>query len=90
MKRPKIDPGNMITENKSVLGFNLIWMWDQVELMRGMLDDMFHPDNSWNVPVVGKIFNFENALDALQYLQTGTSIGKVLLEIEPKNEENKN
>ena len=29
LTRPKLDPLEMISENKAVIGFNLIWLWDQ-------------------------------------------------------------
>jgi alcohol dehydrogenase len=79
--RTKLDPMQMVTENKSVLGFNLIWMWDQLELMNAMLEDMFESQNEWFTPLVGHKFPFSEALDALHLLQSGTTLGKVILEI---------
>lgn len=79
--RAKLDPMQMVTENKSVLGFNLIWMWDQVELMNAMLEDMLEPQNQWFSPEVGHKFPFDDALNALRELQSGTTHGKVILEV---------
>jgi len=81
LRRPTIDPGNMITDNKAILGFNLIWMWDQTELMQAMLEDMFHPNLNWNKPVIGERFEFEHAQEALNYFQSGSSIGKIVLDV---------
>lgn len=60
LRRPRCDVLEMISQNKGVFGFNLIWcdcvwrqrgvallfesvrrMWDKMQLMREMLDDMF-------------------------------------------------
>ena len=32
--RPRIDPQKMIEQNKGILGFNLIWLYEQKELMK--------------------------------------------------------
>ena len=35
-----MDPLNIIAENRSVMGFNLIWMWDRKEMMSTLLGSM--------------------------------------------------
>lgn len=78
-RRPKLDPVSMISDNKSVMGFNLIWLWDQAEGMRRLYDELseLHPPP----PLIGRTFPFEDAPAALRYLQSGSSVGKVILEI---------
>jgi alcohol dehydrogenase len=79
LRRPRIDPLAMISHNKSVMGFNLIWLWDQAERLTAAYDvlarDLASP------PLVGRRFPFAQAPAALRYLQSGQSVGKVVLEI---------
>lgn len=75
--RPKIDPLELVTANKSVMGFNLIWMYDKEE----ELSQLFEKLMKLKIPPqkVGKVFPFEKALDAVRFFQTGKSFGKVVL-----------
>ena len=77
--RPKIDPLKMISENKSVMAFNLIWLWDQIELMKFFAKSIL--DLKIKPPYIGKIFKFEEAIQALEYFKSGKSIGKILLKV---------
>ena len=78
VNRPKIDPLSMISSNKSLLAFNLIWLWDKIEELSQMLEIILQMNLS--PPLIGKTFPFENALDALNYFKSGKSVGKVILE----------
>lgn len=80
IRRPMVDPLNIIAENRSVMGFNLIWMWDKKEMMSALLESMMHKVK-WRAPVVGKTFPFENAPEAVRFLQSGKSVGKVVLTV---------
>lgn len=75
--RPRLDPLAMTTENKSVMAFNLIWMWERVDELRKLLDEVF----SLELPpqLVGKEYPFENAKEALEFFQSGKSVGKIVL-----------
>jgi alcohol dehydrogenase len=80
-RRPRIDPLNMISDNRSVMAFNLIWLWDRLDLLTEGLDRM--RDLLERPPHVGRIFEFEAATAALRYLQSGQSVGKVVLRVNP-------
>lgn len=80
LRRPKYDVMDMISDNRSVMAFNLIWLWDQVELMKKLLADMMAVDIS--PPHVGHEFTFEQVHDAIDCLRSGKTIGKVVLLIE--------
>jgi len=75
--RPKIDPMKMINTNKSVMGFNLIWLWQK----KNELNFYFNEINKLNLgnPIVGKTFAFDELHHAIRYLQSGESIGKVVV-----------
>lgn len=77
INRPKIDPQEMIQENKAVLAFNLIWLYDRVHLMNDMLDEMSKLD--LGKPFVGKTFKWDEMYDAIKFFQSGKSTGKVVV-----------
>jgi len=77
LKRPTYDPLQMIENNHSVLGFNLIWLWEQKELLKQLLDEI----NEYMIdpPHVGHEYPFEQAIEAVHALKSGETIGKVVL-----------
>lgn len=77
--RPRYDVMDMISENKSVMAFNLIWLWEQMPLMRSLVKDMMAVDIS--PPHVGHTYTFERAHDAIQCLRSGKTLGKVVLQV---------
>lgn len=77
LKRPRYDVMDMISSNRSVLAFNLIWLWEQKEQVRALLDELSRI--SIAPPHVGHSFDFAQAHDALALLQSGQTIGKVVL-----------
>ncbi len=79
LTRPKIDPLTMTSENKSVMGFNLIWMWDKIDELSSLLKDILLLDIK--PQYIGKEFPFENAKEALYFFKSGKSIGKVILKV---------
>lgn len=79
LRRPRLDPLRMVSDNRSVMGFNLIWLWDRVEkLAEGLeaLDTLITEP-----PLVSRRFAFADAHAAMRHLQSGESIGKVVLEV---------
>jgi NADPH:quinone reductase-like Zn-dependent oxidoreductase len=87
LMRAKVDPMQMVSDNKSVMGFNLIWLYDQVEKLGPLVDEMIHYlINSSNLllhkPYVDKEFPFNQCKEAIHYLQSGGNCGKVVLTLE--------
>ena len=78
--RPKVDPLSMIPANKSVLAFNLIWLYDHHELMQELLREI----EALNLPppVVGHTFPFANMQEAIHVFKSGKTVGKVVLQID--------
>ena len=79
LTRPRYDPLGMVSENRSVLAFNLIWLWQDTELFDQMMDAILALDIP--APHVGKSFSFDNAPGAIEHLRSGRSIGKVVLSL---------
>jgi alcohol dehydrogenase len=79
LRRSKVDPLSMIPVNRSLMAFNLIWLWDRTDRLPGACSALLrlHPDP----PHVGAVLPFERAPDALRRLQSGGTIGKVVLTV---------
>ena len=77
LRRPRLDPLAMIAQNRGLLAFNLIWLWEQAdrlpESMRATL--ALIPER----PHIGARFEFAQALTAMQLLQAGETTGKLVL-----------
>jgi len=78
--RPRVDPLTMIKSNKSVMAFNLIWIYEQKELMKEMLTDI--EKLKLPAPVVGHRFEFSQVGEALELFKSGKTTGKVVLNLE--------
>jgi NADPH:quinone reductase-like Zn-dependent oxidoreductase len=78
-QRVLLDPQKMIEQNKAVLGFNLIYLYENVALMHQILSEL----ERMNVgkPFVGHVFEFEKLKDALALFRSGMTTGKVVVSI---------
>ncbi len=81
LRRPRPDPLAMISANRSLMAFNLIWLWESVErvpaaveAIRGLVREP---------PLVGERLPFDEAPAALRLLQSGSTVGKVVLDVRP-------
>lgn len=79
LTRPKIDPQTMTSENKSVMAFNLIFLFHQVELMHQILDEI--RQLQLKKPFVGHRLAFDQLKEAILLFQSGKTTGKVVLEV---------
>lgn len=83
MRRPRLDPLAMIPENRGLLAFNLIWLWEQAsrlpESMRATL--ALIPER----PHIGATFPFEAAHGALAAIQSGRTTGKLILAVQSRD-----
>jgi alcohol dehydrogenase len=77
---PRYHTLELIESNKSVLGFNLIWLYDRVDLLKGMLDEIVKL--RLKKPYVGEVFRFDQMLQAIRRFQSGETTGKVVVKIE--------
>jgi NADPH:quinone reductase-like Zn-dependent oxidoreductase len=80
LQRPRFDPLEMIETNKAVLGFNLIYLWDNLPLMHEMFREL--AAMQLPKPLVGHTFPFEQLPEALVKFQSGTTTGKVVVTVE--------
>ena len=80
LTRPKIDPMKMITDNKSVMGFNLIWLYEQQELFSQLMDEIMALQ--LEPPHIGHTFTFREMPQALALFRSGKTVGKVIILVE--------
>lgn len=77
LKRPKIDPLRLPTQNKSLMGFNLIYLYEQTDLMHQMLNQLqkleLKPQH------IGHNYPFEEMHNAIHLFQKGQTVGKVVV-----------
>lgn len=79
LNRPKIDPQAMIQQNRSVMAFNLIWLYENHELMMEIVDELLQMDIG--KPHIGHRFDFTDLPLAIQEFQSGQTIGKVVINV---------
>jgi NADPH:quinone reductase-like Zn-dependent oxidoreductase len=79
LRRPKIDPLRLPTQNKSLMGFNLIYLYEQTDLMHDMLNELqalqLKPQH------VGHVFSFNEMHNAIHLFQKGETVGKVVVTV---------
>ncbi|MEM1219647.1 MAG: zinc-binding dehydrogenase [Bacteroidota bacterium] len=78
INRPKLDPRDLIESNRAVLGFNLIYLHERVELMHQMLAEV--GQLGIKAPMVGHRYAFNELPTAVRFFRSGQSIGKVVVE----------
>ena len=78
-KRPKLDPQKMIEQNKSVMGFNLIYLYENVGLLHNILGELGKMD--LGKPYVGHVYEFEELREAINIFQSGSTSGKVVVNV---------
>lgn len=77
LQRPKIDPLRLPTQNKSLMGFNLIYLYEQTDMMHQLLHELqalqLKPQH------IGHVFEFTEMQEAIQLFQQGKTVGKVVV-----------
>ncbi len=79
LRRPRLDPLRMPTENKSVMGFNLIWLYEKADLLHQLVDEILAL--GLPAPFVGHAYPFTQLPQALDVFLGGNTTGKVVVEI---------
>lgn len=80
LTRPKLDPMKMITDNKSVMGFNLIWLYEQQELFSQLMEEILALD--LEPPHIGHRFSYQELPEALELFRSGKTVGKVVVSLD--------
>ena len=80
LTRPKVDPQDLPNRNKGIFGFNLIYLYERVELMHQLLQEL--DQLRLAPPHVGHVLPFGKMHDAIRLFQSGKTMGKVVLEVD--------
>jgi NADPH:quinone reductase-like Zn-dependent oxidoreductase len=77
---PKFDPMDMVVESKSVMGFNLSFFAEEHELITTYMEQIVEwLEDKSIVPPETKIFEMHEIQQAHECIQSGLSIGKLLV-----------
>jgi len=79
LKRPKLDPQKMIEQNKAVMGFNLIYLYENAAMMHHILSELDKMD--LGKPYVGHTYAFNDMKTAISLFQSGKTRGKVVVNL---------
>jgi alcohol dehydrogenase len=80
LRRPRLDPLAMVTANRGLLAFNLIWLWQAVERVPAAYASL--AALGLGPPYIGARHPFNAARQALAELQSGDTVGKLVLTID--------
>ena len=78
-RRPKIDPLRLPTQNKSLMGFNLIYLYEQTDMMHEILKGLQSLELS--PQHIGHVYAFEDMHEAISLFQKGKTVGKVVAKL---------
>lgn len=79
LRRPRLDPMKLIDKNRSVMGFNLIWLFERADRLPGSAAAALALSAA---PAhIGARFPFDEIPRALRTLQSGRTTGKVIVEV---------
>lgn len=80
LRTPRFDPLRLVTENRSVMGFNLSFLAERQELLRGGLDTLMAWAGAGEIaPLTVTAYPFERVADAHRALESGRTTGKLVL-----------
>ena len=79
---PRWSPLNMTQENKSLMAFNLSFLFHRMDLLQESMQDLLKwvEEGKIKAPVLHP-FPFEKVADAHRALESGNSVGKLILKI---------
>jgi len=81
-RTPRFNPFALAGDNRTVSGFNLIYLFDRVELFRRIMDTLLKMERQGDFPAMPiTAFPFAQVAKAHQALESGRSVGKLALVI---------
>jgi NADPH:quinone reductase-like Zn-dependent oxidoreductase len=83
LRTPRFNPFDMTGANKTVSGFNLIYLFDKVTLFRNIVDTLLRWESEAKLPPMPiTTFPFEDVVKAHKAIESGKSVGKLVLVVE--------
>lgn len=82
LRTPRFNPFDLTGSNKTVSGFNLIYLFDRVDLFRNIMDTLLEWEQEGRLPPMPiTTFPFEDVTKAHQAMESGATVGKLVLEV---------
>jgi synaptic vesicle membrane protein VAT-1 len=80
LKTPRFNPLNMSSQNKSLITFNLSFLFERKDLFHEALDDLlrWYGEGKLKIPRV-KVYSLSDVAKAHAELESGQSVGKIVL-----------
>ncbi|MBC8420407.1 MAG: medium chain dehydrogenase/reductase family protein [Proteobacteria bacterium] len=80
LRTPRFNPFDLTGSNRTISGFNLIYLFDRVERFRRIMDTLLKWDSAGLIPSMPvRSFSFEDVANAHQAIESGKSVGKLVL-----------
>jgi synaptic vesicle membrane protein VAT-1 len=81
LRTPRFNPLNLISDNKSIIGFNLSFLFEQKSLIHETLEGLSQKIQGGKLtPPQVKMFPVEDVAKAHSHIESGSSIGKIVLQ----------
>lgn len=82
LRTPRFNPFDLTGSNKTISGFNLIYLFEKIELFHQIMADLLKWDSEGLIlPMPATTFPFEDVVNAHQAIESGNSVGKLVLVI---------
>jgi NADPH:quinone reductase-like Zn-dependent oxidoreductase len=80
LRTPRFNPLDLTLNNKTVAGFNLVFLFDKIDLFRQIMKGLLRLDTEGLLPDIPvKAYPFNEVLTAHKEIESGKSIGKLAL-----------
>ena len=81
---PRFNPLNMTRDNKSLIAFNLSYLFDRVDLIKESMRDLMKwvAEGKITAPAL-QSYPFDSVADAHRALESGKTVGKLILKMHP-------
>ena len=80
LKTPRFNPFDLTGANKTISGFNLIYLFDKADLFRSVMKTLLMWDVEGQLPLAPiTTFPFEDVVRAHKAIESGRSVGKLVL-----------
>ncbi len=80
LRTPRFNPLTMTSDNHSVLAFNLSYLFDKIDLFKEITEKLLSFFEEGKIhPLQTTVYPFEGAAEAHKALETGSTVGKIVL-----------
>jgi NADPH:quinone reductase-like Zn-dependent oxidoreductase len=80
LRTPRFNPFDLTGSNKTISGFNLIYLFEKADLFRNIMETLLKWDSEGLIPPMPvTTFAFEDVVEAHRAMESGNSIGKLVL-----------